>query len=169
MLIWTKIIDQRQAATVFLVTLLVPEWVLAWALRQFFTARSLSKKLEEARKVAGRRQETGPLEGREAEKRTSESTEKGVDDEPLAEFSRMSTHSESDRLIKRQVISQEQFENRQCKGQCGECGLRPSADDVRTAEYDQVAVAQRVAKANEGELSSDWIYPYVLTSAQHGR
>ncbi|KAI0063537.1 hypothetical protein BV25DRAFT_1899168 [Artomyces pyxidatus] len=34
------------------VTLLVPEWVLAWAVRQLLNARDLAKELEEARKTA---------------------------------------------------------------------------------------------------------------------
>ena len=169
MFIRAEILDQRQAATVFLVALLVPEWVLAWALRQFFVARQLSKKLEEAREEAGQRRETKLSEGREAEKETSESADDQVDNKPLAESTGMSTHTEHDRLLKRQVTSQDKVESSQCKRRCEECGLHPSTDDVRKAVYDQVAVAQFVAKSNEGELGVGWIYPHLLNWTQHGR
>lgn len=44
-----KILDQRQSIVVFVVTLIAPEWVLAWAIRQAIRARKLAKELEEAR------------------------------------------------------------------------------------------------------------------------
>ncbi|KAF7984874.1 hypothetical protein HWV62_10855 [Athelia sp. TMB] len=141
MFIRAKVLDQRQAATVFLVTLLVPEWVLAWALRQFWKARALSGELEEARIKLSR--------SREAEKHANETTDGLMDCELPDESTRMSAHLSRDRLVKRQVASQENSAGRRCKGQCEECGLHPSADDVREAEYDQVAVALRVAKADE--------------------
>lgn len=55
--VWEKILDQRQSVLVFAVTLLAPEWVLAWAVRQALEARYLAKRLEEAREVAERRWE----------------------------------------------------------------------------------------------------------------
>ncbi|KAF7973379.1 hypothetical protein HWV62_15475 [Athelia sp. TMB] len=39
---------QIESLKVIVVTLLVPEWVLAWALRQFLKARQIAKELEEA-------------------------------------------------------------------------------------------------------------------------
>ena len=47
--LWAKILDQRQSVIVFTVTLLVPEWVLAWAIRQAIQAWGLARELEEAR------------------------------------------------------------------------------------------------------------------------
>ncbi|KAF7984873.1 hypothetical protein HWV62_10853 [Athelia sp. TMB] len=149
MSVWFKILGQRQAVTVFVVTLLIPEWVLAWALRQFFVALELSSRLEEAREAAGRRQETELLEGREPENEVRESTDDGEDDKTLAESSGVSTHSENDRLIKRQVTSQDNVNSSKCKRWCEECGLHPSTDDIHKAVYDQVAVAQFVGKSNE--------------------
>lgn len=49
---WSKIADQKQSIVVFTVTLLAPEWVLAWAIRQMLRARRLAKELEDAREVA---------------------------------------------------------------------------------------------------------------------
>ena len=49
---WSKIRDQRQPVIVFCVTLLAPEWVLAWAVRQRFRAQKLVKELEDARAEA---------------------------------------------------------------------------------------------------------------------
>ncbi|KAF7979534.1 hypothetical protein HWV62_42122 [Athelia sp. TMB] len=137
--VWYKILDQRQAATVFVVALLVPEWVLAWALRQFFVARRLTKKLEEARMAASQRQKTEISEGQGVEKEANDAADDGVEDEPLAEFSSVSMHSEHDRLIKRQITSQDTFDSSQ----------HPSSDAIRQAVYNQVAVARFVGKFNE--------------------
>lgn len=52
--IWFKIVDQKQSFVVFTVTLLAPEWVLAWAIRQMLVARRVAGELEDARKVAKR-------------------------------------------------------------------------------------------------------------------
>ncbi|KAI0059872.1 hypothetical protein BV25DRAFT_1808425 [Artomyces pyxidatus] len=41
-----------EAAKIVVVTLLVPEWVLAWAVRQFLTARAVERELEAARSDA---------------------------------------------------------------------------------------------------------------------
>lgn len=167
-----EILDQRQAAAVFLVALLVPEWVLAWALRQFFVARQLSKELEEAREEAGQRRET-KLSGRqEAEKETSESADDQVDSKPLAASTGTSTHTEHDQLLKRQVTPQDKVQSSQCERRCEECGLHSSSvssDYIRKAVYDQVAAAQFVAKSNEGELGVGWIYPKLLNWTQRGK
>ncbi|KAF7974176.1 hypothetical protein HWV62_13309 [Athelia sp. TMB] len=53
--LWGKILDQRQSAIVFTVTLLAPEWVLAWAIRQAIRARQLAGELEAARAHALKR------------------------------------------------------------------------------------------------------------------
>ncbi|KAF7984840.1 hypothetical protein HWV62_10787 [Athelia sp. TMB] len=143
--VWYKIIDQRQALTVFVVTLLVPEWVLAWALRQFFMAHKLSRQLEEAREQASQRRETEISESQEA-KNTSESTENGVDDERLGESSGLSMHSEHDRLISRQSGARHDIASRKCEHKCD---IHRSPDDMHKAEYDQLAVAERLGKSNE--------------------
>ncbi|KAF7979535.1 hypothetical protein HWV62_42124 [Athelia sp. TMB] len=149
MFIWAKILNQKQAVTVFLATLLVPEWVLAWALRQFFVARRLVEELEKAREHATQKRETDLPQGREAEKEPSESTDDRMEDESIVDSSGMSTYSEHDGLIKRHVTTHDRLSSRRCKGQCGECGVHPSVEDVREAGYDQVAVALRVAKVDE--------------------
>ncbi|KAI0059748.1 hypothetical protein BV25DRAFT_1785836, partial [Artomyces pyxidatus] len=38
-----------EVAKIVVVTLLVPEWVLAWAVRQFLNARQIGRELEAAR------------------------------------------------------------------------------------------------------------------------
>ncbi|KAF7971481.1 hypothetical protein HWV62_21002 [Athelia sp. TMB] len=50
--LWAKMLDQKQSLVVFLVTLLAPEWVLAWAIRQAIRARQLARELEAARAEA---------------------------------------------------------------------------------------------------------------------
>lgn len=50
--VWSKIADQKQSFVVFTVTLLAPEWVLAWAIRQALRARNLKEDLERARERA---------------------------------------------------------------------------------------------------------------------
>ncbi|KAF7971482.1 hypothetical protein HWV62_21004 [Athelia sp. TMB] len=57
--LWRKILDQRQSVIVFIVALLVPEWVLAWAIRQALRARKLASQLEAARKYAMENWEEG--------------------------------------------------------------------------------------------------------------
>ncbi|KAF7984843.1 hypothetical protein HWV62_10793 [Athelia sp. TMB] len=142
--VWYKILDQRQALTVFVVTLLVPEWVLAWALRQFLMARRLAKELEEARGYASRTREAELSEGREAEKEFNESADDGVEGDPAADSSEMSMH---DRLINRQSGSRHDITSRKCEHKCN---IHRSPDDVHKAEYyDQLTVAERLAKANE--------------------
>ncbi|KAF7984844.1 hypothetical protein HWV62_10795 [Athelia sp. TMB] len=147
--VWYKIVDQRQALTVFVVTLLVPEWVLAWALRQFLNARRLAEELEEAREEASLRREAELSEGRGAEKDVNESADDQVNDEPRVGSAVMLTRSEHDRLIKRQTISSDRVGTRECKKRCEECGLHCCVDDVREFERSQIAVAERVHKASE--------------------
>lgn len=55
---WSIVLDQREAAIVFFVALLAPEWILAWALRQAFRAWKLAGELEKARLGAQKAQET---------------------------------------------------------------------------------------------------------------
>ncbi|KAF7979532.1 hypothetical protein HWV62_42118 [Athelia sp. TMB] len=139
--VWYKILDQRQALIVFVVTLLVPEWVLAWALRQLFAARRLAKELEAAREEAARRRLNAELSSKdqEPEKAVSESTDDHSEDDPLAESTSMSTHSEHEWLLKLQATPQDKIDSSQL----------PSTDDVRKAMYEQVEMAQFVAKAGE--------------------
>ncbi|KAF7973380.1 hypothetical protein HWV62_15477 [Athelia sp. TMB] len=51
----TWISVQLESLKVVIMTLLVPEWVLAWAVRQFLRAREIAKELEEARLSAFKR------------------------------------------------------------------------------------------------------------------
>ncbi|KAI0059778.1 hypothetical protein BV25DRAFT_1918173 [Artomyces pyxidatus] len=46
--LWRYVDRVLEAAKIVVVTLLVPEWVLAWAVRQFLIAREVRKELEEA-------------------------------------------------------------------------------------------------------------------------
>ncbi|KAI0041626.1 hypothetical protein FA95DRAFT_1565176 [Auriscalpium vulgare] len=45
----SRILNIVDMAKVIVVTLLVPEWVLAWAARQFLVARLVARKLEDVR------------------------------------------------------------------------------------------------------------------------
>ncbi|KZP21799.1 hypothetical protein FIBSPDRAFT_739966 [Athelia psychrophila] len=47
--VWHTVLDQREAAMVFVVALIAPEWILAWALRQAMAAWKLAQKLEKVR------------------------------------------------------------------------------------------------------------------------
>ncbi|KZP34003.1 hypothetical protein FIBSPDRAFT_943080 [Athelia psychrophila] len=51
---------QLESFKIIIVTLLVPEWVLAWALRQFLQARYYGQRLETAREWANGRRPDGP-------------------------------------------------------------------------------------------------------------
>lgn len=55
-------LDQKQAAVVFMVSFLAPEWVLAWALRQLLVARKLVQQLEIARIEANEKYKTATPE-----------------------------------------------------------------------------------------------------------
>ena len=145
--VWYKILDQRQAATVFVVTLLIPEWVLAWALRQWFVAHGLVGELETARAKAKEKRKNVP----DAKQEVSESVERVMDDEALAGSSGLSAHPEHALLITRQSKLLDRVASRRCKKHCEDCGLHCSVDDVHKSECDQVAVATRVAKGNEGQ------------------
>lgn len=57
--LWSKILNQKQSAIVFTVTLLAPEWILAWAVRQALRAQQLAGELEDARAHAKGRWEEG--------------------------------------------------------------------------------------------------------------
>ncbi|KAF7974347.1 hypothetical protein HWV62_12414 [Athelia sp. TMB] len=140
--VWYKILDQRHAATVFVVTLLVPEWVLAWALRQWLLAHKLVKQLETARVEADKERKDLASGAMETEKEVSESSVHAVIDESSAESPGISAHSEHAPLVVPQSKSLSRVASRRCKKRCEEC-------DVHRSEYDQVAMAKRVAKANE--------------------
>ncbi|KAF7974348.1 hypothetical protein HWV62_12416 [Athelia sp. TMB] len=144
--VWYKILDQRQAANVFVVALLVPEWVLVWALRQLIVARDLVEQLEGARAEANEKRESAckelASEALETEKEVSESSIHAVIDESPAESSGISTHSEHAPLINPQYKPLDRIVTRRCKKRCEDC-------DVHKSEYDQVAMAKRVGMANE--------------------
>ncbi|KAF7984855.1 hypothetical protein HWV62_10817 [Athelia sp. TMB] len=147
--VWNKVLDQRQAAIVFVVTLLVPEWVLAWALRQWLRARKLVRELENARAAANKERKTIKPRVRDAEKDVVESVEGVMDDEALAGSSGFSTHSEHEPLVNRQLASQVTLESGRNEERCPKCASVHCSEDVYRSEYDQVAMAKRVAKANE--------------------
>ncbi|KAF7970717.1 hypothetical protein HWV62_23204 [Athelia sp. TMB] len=73
--LWATILDQRQSVIVFLVTLLVPEWILAWAIRQAILAQQLTTELEDARRDAKELWEKGIAE--HAAERNAEKPEEG--------------------------------------------------------------------------------------------
>ena len=49
-------------AKIFVVTLLAPEWILAWAVRQFMNARDVTEQLELARRELKEKPDRPPLE-----------------------------------------------------------------------------------------------------------
>ncbi|KAF7984862.1 hypothetical protein HWV62_10831 [Athelia sp. TMB] len=142
--VWYKILDQRQAAIVFVVTLLAPEWVLAWALRQWIAAHKLVGRLEEARAEINedRKELVSEAVLAETEKEASDPSAPTVIDEAPAESSRHSAQSERALLIAPQSRLPNRVASRRCTKRCEEC-------DVHKSDYDQVAMAKRVAKANE--------------------
>ncbi|KAF7979544.1 hypothetical protein HWV62_42142 [Athelia sp. TMB] len=142
--VWYKILDQRQAAIVFVVTLLAPEWVLAWALRQWLVAGELVGELEEARAEANEERKELVSEAvlAETEKEASDPSAPAVIDEAPAESSRHSAQSERALIIAPQSRLPNRVASRRCTKRCEEC-------DVHKSDYDQVAMAKRVAKANE--------------------
>lgn len=150
MLVWDKILDQRQAAIVFVAALLAPEWVLAWALRQFLVARSLTENLEKARISALQRREAKLSEGSQTEE-PRESTDDHTDTETLAGSSGISTRSEHVQLLKRQSKSPDDVASVKSEKPCSlHCSM-----DLHASEPDQVTMARRVAKDTERE-SDDW-------------
>ncbi|KAF7984853.1 hypothetical protein HWV62_10813 [Athelia sp. TMB] len=152
--VWYKILDQRQAANVFVVALLVPEWVLAWALRQLIVARDLVEQLEGARAEANEKRESAckelASEALETEKEVSESSIHAVIDESPAESSGISAHSEHAPLINPQYKPLDRIVTRRCKKRCEDC-------DVHKSEYDRVAIAKRVGMANEA-----WMFAHAF-------
>ncbi|KAF7987076.1 hypothetical protein HWV62_235 [Athelia sp. TMB] len=144
MLVWDKILDQRQAAIVFVAALLAPEWILAWALRQFLVARSLTENLEKARIYALQRREAKLSEGSQTEE-PRESTDDHTDTETLAGSSGISTRSEHVQLLKRQSKSPDDVASMKCEKPCSlHCSM-----DLHASEPDQVTMARRVAKDTE--------------------
>ncbi|KAF7970712.1 hypothetical protein HWV62_23194 [Athelia sp. TMB] len=90
--LWAKILDQRQSVIVFTVTLLAPEWVLAWAIRQALRARKLARELEEARMDAMKRweedhpeyvKEQGADTAEDAENRSTEISLRSLSEDEL--------------------------------------------------------------------------------------
>ncbi|KAI0062790.1 hypothetical protein BV25DRAFT_1825335 [Artomyces pyxidatus] len=62
--LWRVVARVLELAHIVVVTLLVPEWVLAWAVRQLLNARDLAKELEWAREAAeGSWREKGWVDG----------------------------------------------------------------------------------------------------------
>ncbi|KAF7984863.1 hypothetical protein HWV62_10833 [Athelia sp. TMB] len=139
---WHKVLDQRQAANVFVVALLVPEWVLAWALRQWLVARGLAAQLENARAAA--------IEERAGTTPQTQNVEKDdIDSDALVASSGISTHSAHAQFVEQQSRLVNRVASRRCKRQCEDCGLHCSVDEVYQSEFDQVAMAKRVGTADE--------------------
>ncbi|KAF7974346.1 hypothetical protein HWV62_12412 [Athelia sp. TMB] len=160
--VWNKVLDQRQAANVFVVTLLVPEWVLAWALRQWIVARKLVVELESARARANEERKMIMPQVHDAEKEVGESVESVVDDKALAGSSGISTHSGREPLVNRQLASQHTLESGRSGERCHKCAGVHCSADVQKSEYDQVAAAKRVAKANEGKYSWQTMHAFFI-------
>ncbi|KAF7979545.1 hypothetical protein HWV62_42144 [Athelia sp. TMB] len=140
--VWYKILDQRQAVIVFVVTLLVPEWVLAWALRQWIVAHKLTGRLEGARAEANEKRKELLSKGMETEKEVGEPSVHAAIDELPAEPSGISVKPEHALLANSESKLLNRVASRRCKKRCEDC-------DVHKSEYDQVATAKRVGKANE--------------------
>ncbi|KAF7980020.1 hypothetical protein HWV62_40136 [Athelia sp. TMB] len=145
---WHRALDQRQAAIVFVVALLAPEWVLAWALRQFLVARGLAKKLEAARAEANEARNKRISGSTEAETDPGEIGADALDEAIRGISSAISFSTEHDRLIVRHLCRPEDaVALRTCDKRCENCGLDCSS--VIRSEYDPLVVAKRVAKADE--------------------
>lgn len=89
-----KLHDLRQPFIVFSVTLLAPEWVLAWAVRQRIQAHKLAKDLEEARAEATENWKEGHPE--RAENQATGVAGRGKSENPIER--RFSPTSEPPRL-----------------------------------------------------------------------
>lgn len=151
---WYKILNQRQAAIVFIVALLVPEWILAWALRQFFGARSLRKRLEGVAKQARKSAELKSSESSEEVPHntpqaeiTAESRSANKDNERDIRSSNLSVHSDKDRLIELSTQSQDIALSIRSR-QRGE-------RDALTFESVHLAMARSVGKDTQSK-SKDW-------------
>lgn len=91
-----KILDQRQSVIVFSVTLLAPEWVLAWAIRQAIRARQLARELEAARTEAAELWAENAAEGGSAG---------AEEDNRIADAPLQSPPDESIPLIETRIVS----------------------------------------------------------------
>ncbi|KAF7965866.1 hypothetical protein HWV62_41184 [Athelia sp. TMB] len=161
---WHRALDQRQAAIVFVVALLAPEWVLAWALRQFLVARGLAKKLEAARAEANEARNKRISGSTEAETDPGEIGADALDEAIRGISSAISFTPEHDRLIERHLCRPEDaIALRTCDKRCENCGLHCSS--VIPSEYDPLVVAKRVAKADESRPS---LYKYYLNALTMG-
>lgn len=74
-LAWSIVLAQRQSAMIFIIALMVPEWVLAWALRQAFLAFRLAYDLDHCRNQAAEDQEMRWLQTANSREAGAESAE----------------------------------------------------------------------------------------------
>lgn len=135
---WDILLNQRQSVIVFFVTLIVPEWVLAWALRQRLVARDMLKKLKTAdaealRVESGRYLQMGTLEG----ERENQLSDNADDSTSQVELTREGEDGERSRLI------QSPPKTCQCDRICEKCKGRGSPCDI-------TAAAKLVAKREQG-------------------
>ncbi|KAF7984580.1 hypothetical protein HWV62_13805 [Athelia sp. TMB] len=150
--VWSKILDQRQAAIVFLVALLAPEWVLAWAFRQLLEARRLAKQLEMARAEAieDRKQTTSHMiEAVLDPKESKDALDETLDGSSAA--------SVSSGCVRQTHKLKGVIACRKCDQQCEQCGLHCSVDAVHMMNWDPIVVAKRVAKGDEA-----WSTPHAF-------
>ena len=96
---------QVESLKVVVMTLLVPEWVLAWAVRQFLRARQIAEELEEARLDAVNGGE-GNDNGREGDDEREGGNERVSDDE---------TRLLGNRIIPESVAEQPTFAVQLCQ------------------------------------------------------
>ncbi|KZP20616.1 hypothetical protein FIBSPDRAFT_954324 [Athelia psychrophila] len=142
---WSVVLGQREAAIVFVVALIAPEWILAWAVRQAIVAWKLVGELEEASKAAVKEQEKRcsnilDLEKDEGYIVTSTDGHSNIDGSAGAH-----TDSEESGLMKRRYNPSTSYSN------CDKCEGRGNV-------CDRVASERRVAKGNEcWELSHGFL------------
>lgn len=134
---WSLVLGQRESAIVFVVALLAPEWILAWALRQAITARGLSRNLEEARLMAIEAQNGRQLAASHSERDAEEVAGSSDGRSSFDRFPASRTDDEHIQLINRHPNA------RRVVTKCEQCAAPGSQCDLFVA-------AQNIAKADKG-------------------
>lgn len=149
---WYTLLKQKQPLIVFVAALLMPEWILSWAVRQAIVARRLALKLETARTKANDARKarypelyTVPVVYGDSES-DSEATghATGVSSSGVYDDTRQSRRLDS-RQPKDKVLG------RKCKRNCAECGAHCPEDAAFSWSRDAMAAASRVGKGDERE------------------
>lgn len=129
---WAVVLRQREAAIVFVVALIAPEWILAWAVHQAIGAWELAGKLEEVKAEAVKAQEERCSDLEKDQGNVGASTDHYLNvDGPAGAH----TDSESEFIKRRSRRSAIHVTCKQCKGNGNQCH--------------RVAAEYRVAKGNE--------------------